>query len=247
MLRDSSGLVIPSDPAVDPPLIVVRTDGIGANGPSPDPIDEDCVFKYSAREFLSDAPTFKPTMSPGAMALYQANALSCLNGEIEGTLLGLVEGGGGMVFGAIVGMTFANQQFWISPPDTCGCQGAVPAPPDVMATRPPSMHAQPAALKRRDVLPGAGRIAASRDPNGARIAFWLNAPARVGIRVLDVQGREIADLGTMDAAPGENLTRWDYNDRSGGRAPSGVYFVRLRAVAPNGAVRELSTRLIIAR
>jgi hypothetical protein len=216
---DSAGIVVPGDPTIVCPLIVLPGTSDTGTGAIPDPSDEDFVFKYSAREFLSDAPHFHATMSTGALALYNAEARSVLNGEIEGVLFGVGGGGGGMVFGAVVGMVFSAQNFWLSPPDTCGCGHiAIEAPPDRLATRP---------LATRE------RATSSAVRGGG------------SIRVLDVQGRLVKDLGDVDFSGASAATRWDHTDLSGHPARAGVYFVVTRPREISG--RPEVARVVIAR
>jgi hypothetical protein len=89
-----------------------------------------------------------------------------------------------------------------------------------------------------DDLPGSPvRLSARPNPMHARslIRFSLPAPERVSLAVYDVQGRRIAILaqGTLDG--GDHAYTWDGTEGTGGKAPSGVYFVRL--VRDGGAVR----------
>jgi len=218
VLQDSAGLVVPVNLASDPPLIVAPDPPSGADGAIPDPIDESFIYKYSAREFLSDALPVHASMSPGAAALYNAEARTVLNGEIEGMLLGLPSGGMTMIFGAIVGMTFADRQFWISPPDTCGCgHHVVAAPPDRLATPPPA---------RREERDSRGRFEA---------------------RVIDAQGRMIRNLGGAWLGSGLEVVPWDGRDASGRPAAAGVYFVTARKLGAEPSIERLVRRVVVAR
>jgi flagellar hook assembly protein FlgD len=47
------------------------------------------------------------------------------------------------------------------------------------------------------------------------------------VRVLDIGGREIVTLADSWCSPGEHHTIWIGEDRSGEKAPAGMYFLRL--------------------
>jgi hypothetical protein len=216
-VTDSAGIVVPADPSIVCPLIIVPTSGDGT-GALPDPSDEDFVFKYSAREGIGEFRGVA-SMSAGALALYNAEARTVLNGEIEGVLFGVGGGGAGIVFGAVVGMTFNAQNFWLSPPDTCGCGHiAIEAPPDGLMTRPPATRQKASGFAVR----------------GSR-----------SIRVLDVQGRLVKDLGDAQPADAPAEARWDRTDLSGRPAAAGVYFVVSRA--RGAAAKPEVARVVIAR
>ena len=248
MLRDSAGYVVPADGSIDRPLIVVPDVATGANGAIPDPLDEDFVYKYSAREDLQSPGHFQASMSPGALSLYNSEARTMLNGEMEGLILGSPGGPGLMIFGGIVGMTFAARQFWINPPDTCGCgHQAIEAAPDVTAT-PAATASLPIAGQRREW--GAGdqvRAAAVAGANSASIDYQLAAPGLVDIRVLDVQGRVVKDLGAFQSGLGAHHAQWDLTDATGHRAAAGVYFVSLRVMLSGRPERRQVRQVVIAR
>lgn len=62
------------------------------------------------------------------------------------------------------------------------------------------------------------------------LRFGLPAPAVVTLRILDVQGREVArPLSGVSLPAGEQRLRWEALDDAGRPLPSGVYFCRLSA------------------
>ncbi|MBN1885038.1 MAG: T9SS type A sorting domain-containing protein [Candidatus Krumholzibacteriota bacterium] len=61
------------------------------------------------------------------------------------------------------------------------------------------------------------------------IGFFLEAPGRVRIDVLDVRGRRVAVLTDRRYGAGESFVVWNGCDAAGAAAASGVYFVRMRA------------------
>lgn len=76
-----------------------------------------------------------------------------------------------------------------------------------------------------------GSVRATPNPfmEGTTVSFTLPFNTEVGVDVLDITGR-ILQTGTATTT-GNNEYRWywDATDRTGGRAPAGMYFVRLRA------------------
>lgn len=67
----------------------------------------------------------------------------------------------------------------------------------------------------------------AREP--VRLRFGLPRESDVTLSVFDVRGRRIRDLVSTRASAGEHQATWDLRDRSGQRAPYGIYFVRLSA------------------
>ncbi len=76
---------------------------------------------------------------------------------------------------------------------------------------------------------------------GAGLQYTLEAPARVMLRVYDVQGRTVRTLVDQDAAAGTFRANWDGRDQAG-NALRGVFFARLTAGG-----RGLDTRKIVIR
>jgi hypothetical protein len=59
------------------------------------------------------------------------------------------------------------------------------------------------------------------------VGFSLPAPARVGGRILDAQGRCVRDIAERDHVPGAWRFEWDGRQQDGVPAPAGVYFYQL--------------------
>ena len=62
-----------------------------------------------------------------------------------------------------------------------------------------------------------------------RIGFHLPVAGRVEAAVFDLRGAEVAKLATGSFPAGDHVFHWDGRRHDGGRAPSGIYFVTLRA------------------
>ena len=63
------------------------------------------------------------------------------------------------------------------------------------------------------------------------VRFIVDAPGGAAVKVFDVNGRLVRDLGRSRAAAGTQSLVWDCRDISGRRARSGVYFIRLETAA----------------
>ena len=79
----------------------------------------------------------------------------------------------------------------------------------------------------------------SSNPARGRVQLQYGLPkaANVKLTVVDVQGREVAELANGSMAEGWHTATWD-----GNRAAAGVYFARLRV-----ADRDITTRISLAR
>jgi hypothetical protein len=60
-----------------------------------------------------------------------------------------------------------------------------------------------------------------------QLSFAQSRAGRVNLRVFDVTGRMIRDLGKGELPAGRHLARWDGRGADGQRLSSGTYFVRL--------------------
>jgi len=78
-----------------------------------------------------------------------------------------------------------------------------------------------------------GTFLAQNVPNpfnpATRIAFGLERPARVSLRIYDVSGRLVRTLVDAQLGEGRHEAFWDGKDASGAAAASGIYFCRLEA------------------
>lgn len=95
--------------------------------------------------------------------------------------------------------------------------------------------AAPAALALAPVAPQPVR-------GPAALRFRLPAAGAVTLEVLGVRGERVRTLHAGVLGAGEHRANWDLRDAQGNAAPSGLYFVRLRA--PQGARVE---RLVLVR
>lgn len=99
------------------------------------------------------------------------------------------------------------------------------------------------------VPPGPGtrpglRLSAYPSPARGLVTLALTSagPGLVSVRIYDMRGRLVRDLGSRSAAAWTGAISWDGADDAGRRAPSGVYFAR--ATAPGGEAR---CRVVLAR
>jgi unsaturated chondroitin disaccharide hydrolase len=77
--------------------------------------------------------------------------------------------------------------------------------------------------------PRVGPAAPNPFAAATRIGFHLPAAGTVEVSVFDVRGAEVARLAAGRFAAGDHVLHWDGSRRGGGRAPSGLYFVTVRA------------------
>ena len=75
-----------------------------------------------------------------------------------------------------------------------------------------------------------------------RMSFALSRPATVRMRVLDLHGRVVADLGTAAFEAGAHEIGWDGRRSDGRRAAEGLYYLRVEGsgVSLSRAVVELN-------
>ena len=91
----------------------------------------------------------------------------------------------------------------------------------------------------------AARLAIAAEPSvlsgnqSARIVFSIPRSARVAVDLFDVQGRRVATLASGPRNAGIHRVAWDGRFQEGGRAPAGVYLVRL-ATADGTATAKLT-------
>lgn len=76
---------------------------------------------------------------------------------------------------------------------------------------------------------------------GSRMRFGLPRESDVNLTIYDVRGRRVRDILSARVPAGEHSASWDLRDRSGNRAPYGIYFARL-----NAAGRVFSRTIVLA-
>ena len=97
----------------------------------------------------------------------------------------------------------------------------------------------PAALEQQAARGPALAILGKNPGASAVLQYSLETPARVALRVYDVQGRSVRTLIDQDAAAGMFRANWDGTNQQG-EGQHGVFFARLTA---NG--RALETRKVV--
>lgn len=79
-------------------------------------------------------------------------------------------------------------------------------------------------------------MAARSTPGGVEVLFTLSAPAYCDIEVLNIAGRTIRRLGTSQLmVSGQHAVTWDGRNETGAPVPRGLYLIRVRARAEDGA------------
>ncbi len=79
------------------------------------------------------------------------------------------------------------------------------------------------------------------------IRYALPRESEVGLKVFDMNGRQVARLVEGRQAPGEYRVRWDGRDAHGNRVPSGVYLYRFTAVAADGEKTTFTRKLTLMK
>jgi PKD repeat protein len=79
------------------------------------------------------------------------------------------------------------------------------------------------------------------------IRYALPDNGNVVLAVFDLSGRCVATLASGTQAAGEHVVRWSGRDDAGNRVSSGIYFYRLDATLPNGAVATLTKKLSVLK
>jgi hypothetical protein len=97
-----------------------------------------------------------------------------------------------------------------------------------------------AGVDPRPIPPGLVLEAPAPNPSftESAIAFSLDRPGPVTLRVVDLQGRAVRVLENRTMSEGRHVARWDGRTEAGARVPAGLYVLELRG--PHGvATRKL--------
>ncbi len=94
-------------------------------------------------------------------------------------------------------------------------------------------------MRPYEVLPRGGHAELVEQPpvsggfyvyaRGTDLQFAIDRQGPVRIRIFNVLGQQVRDLGTASFPAGTHHVAWDGRDASGRQAPSGVYFYRVEA------------------
>jgi hypothetical protein len=79
-----------------------------------------------------------------------------------------------------------------------------------------------------------------------KFEYSLAGRSQVAICVFDLAGRVVRTLVAGERGPGEHTAVWDGTTDTGGRAASGVYFVKMEAVGASGAFAA-ARKLVLLR
>lgn len=89
------------------------------------------------------------------------------------------------------------------------------------------------------------------NPSPAKDAVWIpyviSTAAEVDIRVFDVSGEKVLDLGPLFQSAGPHERRWDLANAQGRFVASGIYLCRIVATAPNGDNDDAWVKVAVAR
>jgi hypothetical protein len=79
------------------------------------------------------------------------------------------------------------------------------------------------------------------------LPYVLTTAANVDIRIYDVSGELVLDLGPIFQQAGPNERRWDLQNRAGTQVASGIYLCRIIANAPDGESDEVWEKAAVTR
>ncbi len=244
---DSMGTLIAGNSETDPPIFMLPvTPPTSRIVVRPTLIDAIGEMMFSDREI---APVLvAPSISPGARIMWEYQVSQCLRDTGMGAVGASGGGPGTMALGALMGLLVWANEYFCPPPDTTAILGHFvrPALVDNMA----GAARGPVRMPTPRLLAG-GRGASSRiSVRGgavASIVYELDAPARVHIQMLDVQGRRIKNLGEADLEGGTHQLEWNQRDESGTPVANGVYFVSLIATGRGQPARAMTGKIVVAR
>ena len=86
-------------------------------------------------------------------------------------------------------------------------------------------------MRSKDMMVASLRLATSPNPfsAGVKASYAVGRTMPVRLAVYDVEGRLVRIVEDGIQAAGEHTATWDGTDSSGGRAGSGIYFVKVEA------------------
>ena len=86
-------------------------------------------------------------------------------------------------------------------------------------------------LTDADIAHGLGRIAITPNPSrdATQLRFDLRAAETIRLRIHDVAGRLVREIGPLQAPQGLNAVTWNGRNQHGDRVPAGVYLVTMSA------------------
>jgi len=104
---------------------------------------------------------------------------------------------------------------------------------------------------RIEVAPrGAGTVlltgaVAQQVADGTQLTYTLSAPATVGVNVVNIAGRPIAQMTPGYQEAGTHTVRWSGRDSRGLRVPAGRYLLLITCAADDGTqtTRTVSTQV----
>ncbi len=94
----------------------------------------------------------------------------------------------------------------------------------------------------------AGVVAVPMRGTGTEISFQLSRSAAVDVEIFNVAGRPVRTVSRSELLPGGRTALvWDGRTDAGGRAPPGVYLVRVRAATDEGQSGTAVTHVYVGR
>lgn len=79
------------------------------------------------------------------------------------------------------------------------------------------------------------------------IRYAMPFDGQMSLAIYDLSGRRVTVIESGAKTAGEHLVRWNGRDSAGNRVASGVYFYRLEATSPTGAVNHLTKKMTLLK
>ena len=183
-----------------------------------DGVSVGAVTGYTFSDVRADH-TIAATTAPGGLALAETHSGASFGGLSDGAIDLTVTGGvppyayewsHGATSEDVAALAHGDYRVVVT--DAQGCASALSI--TIANVGPAELS-----LSRPSPNPGSGPF---------QLRYGIPAPAAVRLSVLDLQGREVAVLSQGTRAAGWSWASWN-GETSRGRAPGGVYFIRLRA------------------
>jgi len=176
------------------------------------------VAGYTFRD-IAGPHTISASSAPSGLTLTETHTGASIGGIADGAIDVTVAGGvppyayawsNGATGEDVAALAAGAYQVKVT--DAQGCEGRLDVTID-------NLGPKEVTLSRPAPNPTSGAL---------RLRYGVPAQTAVHLSVLDLQGREVAVLAQGTQPPGWSWASWNGETRSG-RAPGGVYFIRLRA------------------
>lgn len=134
-----------------------------------------------------------------------------------------------------------------SPTPSPGPSGTFTPTPSVTPSFTPAPTAPPPTATPEPLLLTPKYPNPSPAHDSVYLPYVLTTAAEVDVRIYDVSGELIMDLGPIFQAAGNNERRWDLQNKAGTQVASGIYLCRIIATAPDGESDQVWEKAAVTR